>query len=197
MGNLAASCVGYYTGDIVYDIETFNSLTGSDLTLDMMLNSIRRPGVFSGVSTINGAHFVYKYEVDGKTFYRAEEHGVHSKNARSVARAKRGIEYKVNFDPFNPADAVISDRITPISKAEKRAVVSFVTGIISMVTSVLVIPSVILGIISIVFGVRSIRARELNSRWALALCGVIFGMVGLSMSPFFAFFEAVYLFELW
>lgn len=197
MGNLSASCTGYYTGDIVYDIETFNSLTGSGFTLDLMLASIRKPGVFNGVSTINGAHFVYKYEVDGTVFYRADEHGVHSKNSRSMARSRVGIEYTVNFDPFNPSDAVISDRITPISRAEKNALISFVTGLISMITSFFVIPSVILGIISIIFGVKSIKTKEINSRRVLVFCGLIFALTGIGLSLLFGFFHSIYLFEFW
>lgn len=197
MGNLSASCAGYYTGDIVYDIETFNSLTGSDFTLELMLAAIKKPGIFNGVSTINGAHYVYKYEVDGKTYYRASEHGVHSKNARSMARSRVGIEYKVNFDPFNPSDSVIAERITPITKAEKHALISFVTGLISMLTSFFVIPSVILGIISFVFGVKSIKVKELNSRYVLALCGLIFAATGIGLSLIFGIFHMIYLFELW
>lgn len=197
MGNLSASCIGYYTGDIVYDVKTFNSLTDSGFTLDLMLKSVKEPGIGSGVSTISGSHLVYKYEVDGKIYYRATEKGVHSKNIRSSIKSRMGIEYEVNYDPMNPSDSIIGKRVTPVNKAEKRAAVSLGTGIAGSILSFFAIPAFILGVISIVLGIKSLKEPVHNSRKILAICGMIFAVIGFGLGIVFGFFHVLYLFNIW
>ena len=191
MSELTGLCYGRYIMKYTYDPAKINSLTEAGASKEEVLNYETPRSVI-----ITGYHILYEYEVNGRTYVRADHKLCHRKDKYIAMSEYTRYVYNVHFDPANPAVAQIGEKVgvavtnstnnepgnikisdIPQSNAP---VLTLVFGILSLVLSFLVIPSLVLGPIGLTKGIDALGSKD--PRKTHSILGVVISGLGILFS---------------
>lgn len=192
MNELTGLCYGRYIMKYTYDPAKINSLTEAGASKEEVLNYETPRSVI-----ITGYHILYEYEVNGRTYVRADHKLCHRKDKFLALSEYTKYAYKVYYDPANPSVAQIGEKVGVIDNngngnftngnlkvsnvpQSNAPVLTLVFGILSLVLSFLVIPSLVLGPIGLTKGIDALGCKD--PRKTHSILGVVFSGLGILFS---------------
>lgn len=186
MGELTGVCHGRYIIKHTYNPAAINALTESGASKEEVLNSETPRSV-----RIRAYHILYEYEVNGRTYVRADHKQCHRKDKYIAMASYAKYIYNVYYDPANPAVAQIGDKIgvadtasgsaTPTTSSgvplDNSPILALVFGILAQVLSATVIPSLVLGPLGLVKAIKVLRTND--PRKMHAIIGMVLSCSGI------------------